>query len=53
MKRDIAEYISKCMKCKQVKVEHQHPVGLLHPFPILKWKWEVVSMDFITGFPMT
>ena len=22
MKKDIAEYISKCMKCQQVKVEH-------------------------------
>ena len=21
--------------------------------PVLEWKWEVVSMDFITGFPMT
>ena len=53
MKKDIAEYISKCMKCQQVKVEHQHPAGLLHPLQVLEWKWEVVSMDFITGFPMT
>ena len=34
MKKDIAEYISKCMKCQQVKVEHQHPAGLLQPFPV-------------------
>ena len=53
MKRYIAEYISKCMKCQQVKVEHQHPTSLLQPFPVPKWKWEVVSMDFIIGFPMT
>ena len=32
MKNDMAEYISKCMKCQQVKVEHQHPVGLLQGF---------------------
>ena len=25
MEKDIAEYIFKCMKCQQVKVEHQHP----------------------------
>ena len=31
MKRDMAEYILKSMKCQQVKVEHQHPAGLLHP----------------------
>ena len=31
MKKDMAEYISRCMKCQQVKVEHQHPTGLLQP----------------------
>ncbi|XP_049368376.1 uncharacterized protein LOC125833271 [Solanum verrucosum] len=31
MKRDIAEFISKCLVCQQVKAEHQVPVGLLHP----------------------
>ena len=41
------------MKCQQVKVEHQHLAGLLQPLPIPEWKWEVISMDFITGFPMT
>ena len=51
--KDIAKYISKRMKCQQVKVEHQHPAGLLHPFPVTEWKWEVISMDFITRFPMT
>ena len=49
----MADYISRCMKCQQVKVEHQHPAGLLQPFPVPKWKWESISMDFITGFPMT
>ena len=53
MKRDMAEYISRCMKCQQVKVEHQHLAGLLHPFLLLEWKCEVISMEFITGFPMT
>ena len=34
MKKEIVEYISKCMKCQQVKVENQHPAGLFQPFPI-------------------
>ena len=53
MKKDIVEYISRCMKCQKVKVEHQHPAGLLQPLPVPEWKWEVISMDFITGLPMT
>ena len=40
MKKDMTEYISRCMKCQQVKVEHQHPAGLLHPLSIPKWKWK-------------
>ena len=27
--------------------------GLRQPIPILEWKWEVISMDFITGFLRT
>jgi hypothetical protein len=31
-----------------VKIEHRHPARLLQPFPIPEWKWEVVTIDFIT-----
>jgi hypothetical protein len=48
MKKEIAEYIAKCMECQQVKVEHRHPIGFLQHLPIPEWKWEVVTMDFIT-----
>ena len=41
------------MKCQHVKVEYHHPVGLLQDFPVPRWKWEVIFMDFITGFLMT
>ena len=34
MKKGITEYISKSMKCQQVKVEYQHQAGLLHPLPV-------------------
>ena len=53
MKNDAAIYIARCFECQQVKTEHQHPVGLLQPLPIPKWKWEIISMDFITGLPKT
>jgi hypothetical protein len=51
MKQDIAEYIAKCQECQQVKVTHKHLVGLFQPFPIPEWKWETISMDFITSLP--
>ena len=35
------------------KAKHRHPVGLLQKFPILEGKWEVISLDFITGFSLT
>jgi hypothetical protein len=53
MKKEIVEYIARCMECQKVKVEHRHPIGLLQPLPIPEWKWEVVTMDFITGLPRT
>jgi hypothetical protein len=34
MKREIVEYIARCMECQKVKAEHRHPTGLLQPLPI-------------------
>ena len=34
MKKDVYEYVSKCLTCQQVKAEHQVPSGLLNPLPI-------------------
>eukprot|EP00253_Pinus_taeda_P030854 PITA_30854 len=51
MEKNVAEYLAWCLECQQIKEEHQHPVGLLQPLPIPEWKWETISMDFITGLP--
>ena len=51
MKSEVVEYIARCLDCQQVKTKHQHPAGLLQPLPIPSWKWEVISLDFITGLP--
>jgi hypothetical protein len=53
MKKEIIEYIARCMECQKVKAENKHPAGLLQPLTIPEWKWEMVTMDFITGLPRT
>src|SRR4051812_42040281 len=53
MKRDIARFVAECDVCRRIKVEHQRPAGTLQPLPISEWKWDKVSMDFITVFPKT
>jgi hypothetical protein len=36
-----------------MKTEHRHPEGLLQPHAIPKLKWEVISVGFIFGLPLT
>ncbi|KAF8097486.1 hypothetical protein N665_0287s0002 [Sinapis alba] len=53
MKSDVAEWVTKCTTCQLVKAEHQVPSGLHHNVPIPEWKWDHITMDFVTGFPTT
>ncbi|GJV99687.1 putative nucleotidyltransferase, ribonuclease H [Tanacetum coccineum] len=53
MKRDIAIYVSKCLTCSKVKAEHQRPSGLLQQPEMPEWKWDKITMDFITKLPKT
>ena len=53
MKRDMAEFVSKCLVCQQVKAPKQKIAGMLQPLSIPEWKWENIVMDFIVGLPKT
>ena len=48
MKRHVGDFT-----CQQVKAEHQKPARLLQPLDRVEWKWEHVTMDFVTHFPWT
>nr|GEX55633.1 putative reverse transcriptase domain, ribonuclease H-like domain, aspartic peptidase domain protein [Tanacetum cinerariifolium] len=50
---DISIYVSKCLTCTKVKAEHQRPSGLVHQPGIPVWKWERLTMDFVSGRPRT
>jgi len=52
MKRDVAEYMTQCHICQQMKAKHQRPTGSLQPLNVPEWKWDQIAMDFVVGLPM-
>lgn len=53
MKLDTAKYVERCITCLQVKAEHQRPYGSLQSLEIPEWKWEHITMDFVTKLQRT
>ena len=53
MRPSIQSYVDSCPQCQQNKASNQRPYGLLQPIPIPEERWEVVTLDFISGLPMT
>nr|GFA66826.1 putative reverse transcriptase domain-containing protein [Tanacetum cinerariifolium] len=51
MKADIATYVRKCLTCAKVRAEHQRQSGLLVQPEIPIWKWDNITMDFVTKLP--
>ncbi|TYK18857.1 ty3-gypsy retrotransposon protein [Cucumis melo var. makuwa] len=52
MKREVADFVSRCLVCQQVKAPRQRPAGLLQPLSVPGWKWESVltkSAHFVPG----
>ena len=53
MKKDVVDFVSQCLVCQQVKAKHQKPKGLHQNIEIPEWKWERITMDFVTSLPQT
>ncbi|GKD59803.1 putative reverse transcriptase domain-containing protein [Tanacetum coccineum] len=51
IKAEIATYVNKCLTCAKVKAEYQKPSGLLDQPEFPQWKWENITMDFVTKLP--
>ncbi|XP_070057304.1 uncharacterized protein [Nicotiana tomentosiformis] len=53
MKRNVAEFLTRCPNYQQVKAEHQRPGGLARNIEIPMWKRELINMDFVVRLPHT
>ena len=53
MKKEVAQYVAKCLVCQKAKIEHQKPAGMLQSLDIPEWKWDSIAMDFVVGLPRT
>ena len=53
MSADVREYVRSCDLCQRSKPAQGKTRGLLQPLPIPTDRWEEVSMDFVTGLPVT
>lgn len=53
MKREIAEFVAKCLTCQKVKTEHKRPQGKVQPLEVPSWKWDSIAMDFVGALPRT
>lgn len=53
LKKEVVELVARCLDFQWVKAKCKHPSGLLEPIAIPEWKWEAISMDFITGLTRT
>ena len=53
LKRYIAEFVSKCQNCQQVKAEHLNRCSLIKEMGVPTWKCKEINMDFVVGFSHT
>jgi hypothetical protein len=42
-----------CVTCQHAKPYHSCLLGLLQPLPVPDRAWQVISMDFVEGLPLS
>lgn len=53
MKQKIQTFVAECSICQQAKTEKVPYPGLLQPLTVPDHSWQVVTMDFIEGLPLS
>jgi len=51
LKCDVAQFVYSCLIYQKLKIEHQKLDGLMTPLDEPEWKWDSISMDFVTSLP--
>ena len=51
MRADVLHYCEKCESCQRTKTGRNAIKGTMHPVPVLSLRFEVISVDFVTGLP--
>ncbi|XP_073033793.1 uncharacterized protein [Primulina eburnea] len=51
MKKEISDFVARCLTCQQVKAERMRPGGMLHSLEVPQWNWEHIAMDFVIHLP--
>ena len=52
MKDIVTKYVKGCVMCSTCKPTNRK-LGLYSPLPVPSHPWEIISMDFVGGFPMS
>ena len=50
---DVKKFVASCEVCARNKNSHTPPAGQLRPLPVPSRPWSHISMDFVTGLPMS
>ena len=53
IRADVMEYCSKCIPCQQNKSSRNAKQGIMHPVPIPDRRFGTISVDFVTGLPLS
>jgi len=53
MAKMVKSFIQSCDYCQRSKATNRSAAGLLMPIGIPQERWEVVTIDFVTGLPVT
>lgn len=53
MRASILQYVQQCVVCLQAKPDRSRYPGLLEPLPVPSSAWEIISLDFVEGLPLS